>query len=185
MRGLVFLLLSLTLNACTVDPPPTVVPNPAPAAAARPLPPVVVEQLAEREPARVAEGEPLGVPVGVPGAEERPRSGNVTLTAVGTDVRSLLAVLAEAAGVDLVVGPAVTGRVTVHLEDVPAREALERVVRETGHMITRPLEVPFPPTVFYVMPVNMNEADAATIQVHFGVSAEMARFIVRSRVPPN
>jgi type II secretory pathway component HofQ len=93
-------------------------------------------------------------------------------------------VLAEAAGVDLVVDPAVVGRVTVHFDDVPAREALEQVIRETGYMITRPLLAPFPPTIYYVTPVNVNEADAATIRARFDVSAELARFILRSRVPP-
>jgi type II secretory pathway component GspD/PulD (secretin) len=162
---------------------------------------VPVEQVAEvREAPELAEVPEVrgtgGVPLGVPVADEVPArdrvagaagSGppTVTLTAVGTEIRSLLVVLAEAAGVDLVVDPAVEGRVTVHFQDVPAREALERVIRETGHMVARPLAVPFPPTVYYVVPVNVNEADAATIRARFDVSAELARFILRSRIPPH
>lgn len=166
-----------------------VVPEDPPETVDRPLPPVAVEQLAERaterEAARPPDGEPLGVPLPEETVEVRAVGERVTLTAVGTDLRSLLAVLAEAAGVNLVVGPAVEGRVTAHLDDVPAREALDRVVAETGYMIVRPLAAPFPHTVFYVVPVNVNEANAATIQARFGVSAEVARFIVESRVPPS
>jgi len=146
------------------------------------MPRVQVEQVAGGESVVLEEG-PLGDPV-VDGAVRRVGDGEgVTLSAVDTDLRSVLTALAEAAGVNLVVGPAVQGRVTVHLRDVPAAEALERVVTETGYMIARPLNVPFPPTVYYVVPVNVNEVDAATIQARFGVSAEVAEFLVRSRVP--
>ncbi len=159
-----------------------------------PLPRVQVEQVAGGP---GMERGPPGVPVEDEVPQRAPRvagSGSarsassgpatVTLTAVGTEIRSLLVVLAEAAGVDLVVDPSVGGRVTVHFQDVPAREALEQVIRETGHMIVRPLTAPFPPTVYYVAPVNVNEVDAATIRARFDVSGELARFIIRSRIPP-
>lgn len=152
-------------------------PDPVRDRAERPLPRVQVEQVAG------GESVPLGVEVMPETLRVPPGGERVTLTAVGTDLRSLLAALAEAAGVNLVVGPGVSGRVTVHLNDVPAAEALERVVRETGYMIARPLSMPYPPTMYYVVPVNVNEADAATIQARFGVSAELAEFLVRSRIP--
>ncbi len=149
------------------------------------LPRVHVEQVA------VGPGMASG-PLGIPVEDEAPavvegvaESGppTVTLTAVGTEIRSLLVVLAEAAGVDLLVDPAVVGRVTVHFQDVPAREALEQVIRGTGYMVARPLTAPFPPTVFYVVPVNVDEADAATIRARFDVSSELAWYILRSRIP--
>jgi type II secretory pathway component GspD/PulD (secretin) len=146
--------------------------------AERPLPELRVEQ--------VAGGVALDrVPVPRDELEALRRGERVTLTAVGSDLRAVLAALAEAAGVSLVVGPEVQGRVTVHLENVPAREALERVVLESGLMITEPLRAPWGPAVFYVVPVNVNEADAETIRVRFGVSEELARFLVRARVPPH
>lgn len=144
----------------------------------RPLPTLRVEQMAGRE-------EPV-IPPGVTLELDAPRQGErVTLTATDTDLRVLLAALADAAGVDLVVGPDVQGRVTVHFEDVPALEALNRLVVETGYMITAPLRPPWGPTVFYTIPVNVNEADAELIRARFGVSAELARFVVRARIPPS
>lgn len=140
----------------------------APPPPPEPLPTLRVEQLAE------------------PAVEARPDRGErITLTATDTDVRTVLALLAEAAGVSLIVGPEVRGRVTVRFEDVPARDALEEVIRATGLMIAEPLRVPWGPTVFYVVPVNVNEADAATIRARFGVSSELARFLVRARTPIN
>lgn len=174
----VVLLLALTLTGC--GPPEPQIPRPLPPADqvdVRPLPRVEVEQLAG------GEGVPFRETVPAEALDALARGERVTLTAVGTDLRSLLAALAEAAGVNLVVGPAVGGRVTVHFENVPAAEALEQVVVESGYMIARPLESPFPATGYYVVPVNVNEADAATIQARFGVSAELAQFLVRARIP--
>jgi type II secretory pathway component GspD/PulD (secretin) len=151
------------MASCSMTPPVPPVP-------AEPLPPLRVEHAPvapDRRGERVDRGEP------------------VTLTANDTDLRALLALLAEAAGVSLVVGPEVTGRVTVRFEEVPARDALEVVVRATGLMLTDPLRPPWGPTVFYVVPVNVNDADEATIRARFGVSPELARFLVRSRAPLN
>ena len=133
---------------------------------------------------QVAGGEAIA-PVPVPEAElaALERGERVTLTARDADLRALLAALAQAAGVSLVVSPEVQGRITVHLEDVAAREALETVILESGHTIARPLTAPWGPVVFYVAPGNIDTMTAAEIQAHFGVSEEMARFIVRARVP--
>lgn len=174
---------TVLLAGCGPGSPRIDLPDPIRDDAGGQLPRVQVEQVAGVEGAGVEEA---GRPLSPEAVEALSRPGErVTMTAVGTDLRSLLAALAEAAGVSLVVGPAVEGRVTVRFEDAWARDALEAVVRETGYMIARPLTVPWPPTVFYVVPVNVNEADAATIQARFGVSAELARFLVRSRIPPS
>lgn len=140
------------------------------------MPEVRVEQ--------VAGGEAIA-PVPVPEEElaALERGERVTLTAADTDLRALLAALAEAAGVNLVVSPEVEGRVTIHLDDVAAREALETVIRESGNMVTQPLRAPWGPVVFYVAARNIDEMNAEEIQAHFGVSAELARFMVRARVP--
>ncbi|MFO7894298.1 MAG: hypothetical protein R6U63_11230 [Longimicrobiales bacterium] len=156
--------------------------EPVPDTASQGMPEVRVEQVAGgdaiapdrvRADVAVAREEPAA-----PGDGER-----VTVTAQDTDLRALLVALAEAAGVDLVVSPDVEGRVTVHLQDVPAREALETVIRESGHMVVEPLTAPWGPVVFYVSPRNIDEMTVAEIQAHFGVSEEMARFIVRARIP--
>lgn len=190
--------LVLALNACVaaspaVDPVPEHVDEfaPVPDRAEATLPRVHVEQVAGGPP---MEKGPLGVPVPDEVAEPAPLRGEVqeiatagqriTLTAVGTDLRSLLTGLAEAAGVNLVVAPGVEGRVTVHFDNVPAREALEQVVRETGHVIARPLSAPFGRTAHHMVPVNVNHANVALIRARFGVSEELARFLVQARVPP-
>jgi type II secretory pathway component HofQ len=150
--------------------------DPVPDALIRPMPEVRVEQ--------VAGGEAIA-PVPVPAAElaALERGERITLTAQDAELRALLAALAQAAGVSLVVSPEVQGRITVHLEDVAAREALETVIRESGHMIAEPLTAPWGPVVFYVRPGNIETMTAAEIQAHFGVSEALARFIVRARVP--
>lgn len=136
------------------------------------LPPLRVEQVSRPEPAVVA-------PVVI---EQRPEE-TVSLTAMDADLRVLLPALAEAAGVSLIVPRDLRGTVSLHLEDVPAMEALERVLAAADLSLIEPLAPPWPRARFYVVPVNVNEADAATIMARFDVSAALARFIVRSRVP--
>lgn len=157
-------------------------PEPVPETTTRPMPEVRVEQVAGGE--AIAPDTVRGVVV-VPEEElaALEQGEAITLTAQDTDLRALLAALAEAAGVNLVVSPEVEGRVTVHLENVPARQALEAVIRESGNMIAEPLRAPWGPVVFYVAPVDFESMTAEEIQAHFGVSAELARFIVRARVP--
>lgn len=151
--------------------------------APEPLPTLRVEEVVGTGLTREADG-PLGAPVAVADGSDAGTAGpRVNLTATGADLRALLAALADAAGVSLVVAPDVQGRVTVHFEDVPAEEALRTLIREAGLMAAQPLSPPWGPVVFYVAPVNVNEADAATIRARFGVSEELARFIVRARDP--
>lgn len=114
---------------------------------------------------------------------ERQPEETVSLTAMDADLRVLLPALAEAAGVSLIVPRDLRGAVSLHLVDVPAMEALERVLAAADLSLIEPLASPWSPARFYVVPVNVNEADAATIMARFGVSAALARFIVRSRVP--
>jgi hypothetical protein len=109
----------------------------------------------------------------------------VTLTAHNADARTLLLWLAEQAGVSLVVAPDVTARVSVNLENVPAGEAMRAVMAEAGlSVLTSGFNSPWPPVVFYRLPANINEASAETIVALFGVSPEMANWIVESRTKP-
>ena len=162
--------------ACTPRPAVTVVHAP------EPLPTLRIEEVVGTGLAPEP-GGPLGRPVGDESVGAGGPGPRVNLTATGADLRALLAALADAAGVSLVVAPEVQGRVTVHFEDVPADEALRTLIREAGLMVASPLAAPWGPVVFYVAPVNVNEADAETIRARFGVSEELARFIVRARIP--
>jgi hypothetical protein len=156
------------------------VPAAAPAPAATPtpmnaLPPLAVEQTAGIVRSSALAGSALGR-----ATEQGPP---VTLTAANVDIRALLPVLAEAAGISLVVGPEVTGRVSVNLREVPARLALETVLSEAGLTLAgeSPLTAPWGATVFYAIPFHLDDASAAEIQRRFGVSREIAEWLVASR----
>lgn len=165
-RGLIMVAL---LTACV----PAQMPEPAPPAPER-MPELRVQQRAGAE----APEPPVHVRMELPSQGQR-----VTLTATDADLRSVLPLLAEAAGVSLVVGPEVQGTVSVHFEDVPAIQAILETLRQAGLMIVVPLRPPTGPTVFYTVPVNVNEAGVEQIQTHFGVSADLARFVVQARLP--
>ena len=106
----------------------------------------------------------------------------VTLRAQDVDVRALLMALAEAAGLSLVVDPGIEGRMTVHLMDVPAVDALREVLAAADLSVaTPPPAAPWGPVVFYALPVDIDVASAELIQERFGVSEQVARWIVQSR----
>ncbi len=109
----------------------------------------------------------------------------VSLTSSNADARTLLLWLAQQAGVSLVVAPDVSARVSVSFTNVKASEAMRAVLAEAGLSILAPDEgSPWPPVVFYQRPVNVNDASADEIVARFGVSREMARWIVESRPRP-
>lgn len=109
----------------------------------------------------------------------------VTLTAHNADVRTLLLWLAQEAGVSLVVAPDVAVRVSVNFNDVPAGEAMRAVLAEAGLSVLLPgTSSAWPPVVFRQMPVNINEVDVDGIVARFGVSREMAEWIVENRSRP-
>jgi hypothetical protein len=109
----------------------------------------------------------------------------VTLATSNADARTLLLWLAQQGGVSLVVSEDVRARISVNFSDIPVVEAMRAVISEAGLsvMVADALS-PWPPVVFYHLLVNVNEASAATIAARFGVSAEMAKWIVDSRVKP-
>jgi hypothetical protein len=62
---------------------------------------------------------------------------------------------------------------------------MRAVVAEAGLSVMHgSLQSPWPPVVFYQLPVNVNQVSAETIVARFGVSAEMAKWIVESRPKP-
>jgi hypothetical protein len=148
---------------------------------AEPLPALSVYEITPTDSARltvsrVPEAAPRD-PLAALGATRR-----VTLTASNADARTLLLWLAQEAGVSLVVSPDVTSRVSVHFENVQAHDAMRAIMAEAGlSVLTAPLQPNWPPVVFHQLPVNVNEVSAAQIVERFGVSAEMAQWIVQSR----
>jgi hypothetical protein len=108
----------------------------------------------------------------------------VTLTASAADARTLLLWLAQEAGVSLVVSPDVNARVSVSFTDVPAAEAMRAVMAEAKlSVLASAMQAPWPPVVFRNLPVNINTASADVIAARFGVSDELAKWLVESRRP--
>ena len=108
----------------------------------------------------------------------------ITLNASNANARTLLLEIAREAGVSLVVAPDVSARVSVNFVDVPAGEALRAIIAQAGlSILTGGIRSPWPPAVFYQLPVNIDQASAETIIARFGVSAELAKFLVETRTP--
>jgi hypothetical protein len=157
--------LGLVALGCAQPPqlPPT--PAPVPVVIAE-LPPIPVEVIAT---------DSLSAPV--------PIGGRITLTSINADLRDLLPLLASAAGVSLVMGPEVRGRVSVRFQNVPAIDALNAVIQQAGLVVGEPGPgAPWSKPAFYDLPVNINHASAATIRARFELTSQLANWIVASRI---
>jgi hypothetical protein len=147
--------------ACT-GAPLARVPEPRPEPALPPLP-----------------AEMLTVPESPPAV---PRARNpITLRAVDADARSLLVAVAEVAGFDLILSPEVRGRISLRLEQVPADEALTALMEALGLSSPGVLKTPWGAAVFAQPPVLLDTLQADAIARRFGVSRELAAWIVAQR----
>ena len=109
----------------------------------------------------------------------------ISLTSDNADARTLLLWLAQQAGVDLVVSSDVQSRVSVSFRDVLVVDAMRAILAEAGlSILVGELGAPWPPVVFHQLPVNIDVANAEAISARFGVSLELAKFIVESRPRP-
>lgn len=108
-------------------------------------------------------------------------SKRVSLNAKNADARTLLLWLARESGVDLSIAPDVNARVSVSFDNVPAADAMRAIIAEARLSVLAPgLRSPWPPVVFHQVPVNIKVASAEAIVARFGVSAEMAKWLVES-----
>jgi hypothetical protein len=108
----------------------------------------------------------------------------ITVNAVDADARNLLIAIAQEAGINMVVSSDVRSRVTVRFLNIPAMEAVRAIILQAGLQVAEPpMSGASPAVVFYHLPINVNEASRETIETRFGVSAEMAKWIVESRLP--
>jgi hypothetical protein len=147
---------------------------------APPLPPIPVYEISSRVDtvgatiSRVESRDPLA---------QVTSTRRVTLSANNAEARTLLLWLAQQAEASIVISPDVQARVSVSFRDVPVVDAMRAIIAEAGlSVLLGPMKAPWPPVVFYQLPVNINTADAETIAARFGVSLELAKFIVESRV---
>lgn len=175
-RARVSLLALLLASACRSAR------EPASADAIAPMPSIPVYELSQPGP-----GAPFTI-AAAPGRDPLSELGatkRVSITANGADARTLLLWIAREAGVSLVVSPDVNARVSVSFTDVPAVEAMRAIMAEAKlSVLASRMQSPWPPVVFHDLPVNINTASAEVIASRFGVSEELARWLVESRVPP-
>lgn len=107
----------------------------------------------------------------------------ISVRAIDADARALLVGIAREAGINLVVSSDVNRRVSLNLVDVPAIQAINEIAAAANLTIATPEDRTLPPVVYYQLPVNINSASAETIALRFGVSLELARWIVEARKP--
>jgi hypothetical protein len=168
VKGGKYALAALLAAACAV-------PQPSPAPAPSPVPPPII----------LADLPPVPVQTLVTDSASnrlRDNGGRITLTSTNASLRDLLPLLASAAGVNLVMGPEVTGRVSVRFQNVRAIDALNAVIEQAGLVVGNPAaELPWARPVFYDLPVNVNLASAATIRARFNVTQKLADWLVTGR----
>lgn len=141
------------------------------------LDPIRVDAISEPRPAPVTDA------LSATGVDES--SKKITLTAVDADARSLLLAIAREAGLSLVVSNDVRARVSVEFKDASPGDAMRAIISEAGLTVAGPpAERTLPTVVYYQLPVNVNEAPAEAIAARFGVSAELAKWLVESRSAP-
>lgn len=116
-----------------------------------------------------------------PGTTGRP---HVTITADNADAREVLLAIARVGEIDVVVSSEIRARVTAHLIDVPAEQAIQAIADVAGLGILRPADHASASVVFFQPAVNVNNASAETIASRFGVGDELARFVVESQSSP-
>lgn len=106
----------------------------------------------------------------------------ITVNAVDADARNLLISIAQEAGINMVISPDVRSRVTVRFLNIPAMEAVQAIILQAGLQVAgASISGASPAVVFYQLPINVNEASRETIEARFGVSSEMAKWVVESR----
>ena len=139
------------------------------------------------QPIRV--GEIVDTPPSVPSEYASPVAGSsakpITLTAADADVRSLLLAIAREAGINLVVSTDVKRRTSVSFKDMPADQAIRAIIADAGlSVIEPPSSRALPAVVYYQLAVSVNDAPAEAIAARFGVSSDLARWLVESRSAP-
>lgn len=175
--SIVQLLLVAGIVACRSSTAHEVATTPAPQ-----LRPIPMYQIAPGgdssvvEISRVESGDPLA---------QITSTKRITLTATGADARTILLWLAQQAGASLVISPDVHARVSVTFHDAPVVEAMRAILAEAGLSVLQgPPKSPWPAVVFYQLPLNVELASAEAIAARFGVSLDVARFIVENRPKP-
>lgn len=172
-------LLTVLATSCAA---PARAPRATPAPAPSPLPPLVVEVLPAAPDPELEYGllPPPGT-VQPPAVDSGPQP--ITLTATNADLRALILALADALDYDIVLDPEVRGRVSVRFDGVPADVALGAVLDAAGLSIAAGgIKPPYGDVSFYPVPIDVELADLETLMRRYGISRELAEWVVRSRL---
>ena len=105
----------------------------------------------------------------------------VTITADNADAREVLMAIARVGNLNVVVSSEIRSRVTAHLIDVPADQAIQAIAQVHGFGVLRPAAPGAATVVFFQPAVDVNGARAETIAARFGVSSNLADFVVQSQ----
>lgn len=107
----------------------------------------------------------------------------VTVTADNADAREVLVAIARTGGLNVVVSSEIRSRVTAHLVNVPADQAIQAIAEVNGLGVLRPAAPGSAMVVFFQQPANVNRVGAETVASRFGVSNELAKFVVETQPP--
>ncbi len=109
----------------------------------------------------------------------------VTLASADADARTLLLWLAQQASLSLVISQDIHARISVNFRDAPVIDALRAVIAQAGlSVLVGDRTALWPPVVFYQLPVDIDKVGAATIAARFGISLELANWLVEARAKP-
>jgi Outer membrane protein beta-barrel domain len=172
--------VSFPLSRVSAPPSGAPVTPPVMAAATQTAPPST--PLPDISAVQVATAEPQAAPLSRDVLDAVGSTRRVSVNAQDADVRSLILLIARQGGVNVVVDPEVSGRVSISLTDVPVADALRAVI-ESAHLSVASATSgrAQPAVVFYQLPVNVNTAPASVIAARYGVSDELARWVAENQ----
>lgn len=128
----------------------------------------------------------LVTPPGVPPAPAMPmlpEGRRVTFTVIDVDAGEIIAEIARAGGLNVVVSSGGRARVSLTLTDATAADAIRAVAGVAGLKVQPPSAPGGASIVFRDPAMNVNTARASAIGARFGVSGDLARWVVESRPP--
>jgi hypothetical protein len=158
---------STALGACVLVRDPVVQPSrPAP------LPPLPAQEILEVLPPRVERVQDS-------------KNAPISIDLVNAIAANEILRIARDAGLNVVVPPTMstTTRVTLRLNNMNPLDVIRAIADAAGHgFAVGPPKPIGGPTVFFRAPIHIDSLDAAGLQRIYGVSAEMAKLIVQSRI---
>jgi type IV pilus assembly protein PilQ len=83
----------------------------------------------------------VSAPVGAPVAPSAPADDSIEIAYIEADIQNVLRTLAAKAGINLILGDEVTGKVTVNLKGISYQEAMQLIAESKGYAYVKDKEV--------------------------------------------